>query len=202
MNLKPTDLFFGLIEFLAFIIPGFILCATLPYYLDYYLYWGIPHWLDITDENASAFVWIAFVMVSYIAGHFLHGICAFLFNPLYERTQKKYKLRKYKGFIDQAIQTVEDKLPLHSNHLKAAEAYLRVHQPSVIADVEKHEANSKLFRSLTFLSLYLCCYPRIEWITGLPLIAIAALSFMRFANQRWTYHFLVYEYFCIVSKKD
>lgn len=197
MNVKPGDLFFGLMEFLAFIVPGFILCVTLPPYL----FCQIPGFLDITNEKATTFAWVTFIMVSYILGHFLHHVCALTLNPLYEVTYMKLKLRKHQTFIESAENEIKSKLPFHSDYLKIAEAYLRVNNPALISDLEKHEANSKLFRSLCMLSLYLCFYPHIHWTLRAILIIVSFLSFTKFANQRWRHRFLVYEYFTIATRK-
>lgn len=196
MNLKPGDLFFGLMEFLGFIVPGFILSVTLPTIINYPCLKSI----DITGEKTTAFSWFAFIMISYILGHFLHHICAMILNPIYEITYLKMKLKKHKSFITKCEEIINQKLPVKTDNLKAAEAYLRINNPSVLPELERHQANSKLFRSLCLLSVYLC------FILGITavifLIVISILSFTKFANERWTHRFLVYQFFLISVKEN
>jgi hypothetical protein len=194
--IKPGELFFGLMEFLAFIVPGFILCMTLPIVIH------LPFLasLDIANPKASSFTWFSFIMISYILGHFLHHICAMILNPIYETTYLKLKSKKHKSFVLACEKTIVDKLPLRTDSLKAAEAYLRVNNSNVLPELERHEANSKLFRSLCLLCIYLCFIVDFNWTIVISLIIAAAFSFSKFANQRWAHRFLVYQYFLITVK--
>ncbi len=197
MILKPGDLFFGLMEFLAFIIPGFILCATLPAIVGF----SVPDFLNIVVNDVTAFAWFFFVMISYISGHFIHHICAMTLNPIYEVSYLKWKLKKHKSFISKSEATIEEKLSLQTDQLKAAEAYLKMNNPTIVPELEKHEANSKLFRSLCLLCVYLCFFPCLNWTVIISLIIISVLSFTKYANQRWTHRYLVYQYFLISIEK-
>lgn len=197
MNVKPVDLFFGLMEFLAFIVPGFILCITLPIYLNM----EIPDYLDVKSPTPTFFSWFAFFMISYIIGHFIHHICAMILNPLYKITYFKSKLREHQTFITLAENRIKEKLPMHSDYLKITEGYLKLNHPTLVPELEIYEANSKLFRSLSLLALYLCFYPNIPIITIPILVIVSILSFTKFANQRWTHHFVVYQYFLLKETK-
>lgn len=191
MNLKPGDLFFGLMEFLAFIVPGFILSFTLTTIFDYHCLKSI----DITAEKATTFSWFAFIIISYILGHFIHHICAMVLNPIYEKTYLKIKLKKHQAFITKCEEIINEKLPVKTDSLKAAEAYLRINNPNVLPELERHQANSKLFRSICLLSVYLCFI--LGFTAVLFLIVISILSFTKFANERWNHRFLVYQLFLI-----
>jgi len=191
MNLKPGDLFFGLMEFLAFIVPGFILSFTLSAIVDY----PCLKLTNITAEKTTTFSWFAFIVISYILGHFIHHICAMILNPIYEITYLKMKLKKHKSFITECEEIIDKRLPIKTDSLKAAEAYLRINNPNVLPDLERHEANSKLFRSLCLLSVYLCFI--LSWTAVLFLIVISVLSFTKFASERWNHRFLVYQFFLI-----
>ena len=197
MILKPGDLFFGIMEFLAFIVPGFVLCATLPEIANF----NVPDFLDVKSKNATAFAWFSFILISYISGHFLHHISAMALNPTYKISYLKLKLKKHRTFISKSEEAIGEELPLQTDRLKAAEAYLKINHPSIIPELEKHEANSKLFRSLCLLCPYICLLPCLNWIIVISLIAIAVLSFTKFANERWTHRFLVYQYFLITNVK-
>lgn len=197
MTVKPNDLFFGLKEFLAYIVPGFIFCATLINYVQSF----IPEYLDITLKEPKGFAWISFMMISYLIGHFLHHICAMTLNPLYEATYLKIKRKKHRDIISATEVYLKTNWPEHTNYIKVAEAYLRLNRSELFVDLEKHEANSKLFRSLVLLSVYLCFHSFNEQIIILLLITVAILSFMKFANERWNYQLKIYQYIHILSER-
>lgn len=182
-------------EFLAFIVPGFILCITLPFILGYCL----PEPFDIMKKEPITFAWVSFLLISYIMGHFLHHICALLLNPLYNKTYFIWKKNKYKDFITKSEKLIGDKIKVHNGYLKTAEAYLKVNHTSLIPELEKHLANSKLFRSLCLLSLYLCFLPNIDCWTRFFLILFSCLSFSKFAHERWSHRISVYRYFNLVN---
>lgn len=88
MTLKPGDFLFGLIEFLAFIVPGMILFASLPEVLS----WDAPSYFKIINNPAiTPLGWVAFLVVSYIYGHFIHHISAITLNPFYKHTYYRKK---------------------------------------------------------------------------------------------------------------
>ncbi len=83
MTLKPGDFLFGLIEFLAFIVPGMILFASLPEVLS----WDAPCYFKIINNPAiNPLGWVAFLVVSYFYGHLIHHISAIPLNPFYKHT--------------------------------------------------------------------------------------------------------------------
>ncbi|MFT3793092.1 hypothetical protein [Flavobacterium sp.] len=198
MTVKPNDFFFGLVEFLAFIVPGMLLFATLPKIV----YAEVPDYLTIIgNDQISSFGWVCFVLLSYIYGHFIHHISALLLNPVYNKTVFARKKKKHLHFIEDAEKSIAKELPEHTDILRIADAYLRSKQPSLVSELEKYEANSKLFRSLCLLCVYLCFYPNLEMAGKITLIVLSLLCFSKFANQRWTHRLVVYEYFMILHKR-
>lgn len=197
MTVKPGDFFFGLVEFLAFIVPGMILFATIPEII----FPNIPDFLIIIkDKDVTPFGWVTFILLSYVYGHFIHHFCALLLNPVYKLTYFKKKKRKHALFFESVESSIKEEFPVHTDLLQTASAYVRIKQPILISELEKYEANSKLFRSLSLLSIYLCFYPNLSFIGKLCLITISFLCFSKFANQRWNHRIAVYEYFTIIIK--
>lgn len=89
MTVKPGDFLFGLMELLAFIVPGMILFASLPEVLC----WNAPNYFEVVNNTAiTPFGWIVFLIISYIYGHFIHHISAIILNPFYELTY--YRIKK------------------------------------------------------------------------------------------------------------
>gem|GEM_PF-6399945 len=193
MNVKPGDLFFGLVDFLAYIVPGSVFCLTFPAYFEFRKQAPI----DVTCVSPTVFSWFVFILASYVAGHFIHHICAMVLNPLYSWTYERQKRKKYHDFIDVAERTIWEKIPLHANLLKIAEADLRLRHPALLPELERYLANAKFFRSLCVLCLYLCFYPGLEGSMIITLIILSAFAFAKYASQRWTYRFRTYEYFVL-----
>jgi hypothetical protein len=199
MNFKPGDLLFGLVDFLAFIVPGMVLLLTVPEVTS----WKAPKMLDVANgEPVTALDWISFILMAYIFGHFIHHISALILNEIYERTYFRLKRKKHVRFVDSVEESVQRIIPLHLDLVRVAEAYIRCEQPSLIPELEKHKANAKLFRALSLLCLYLCFYPNVGWLGVLSLMVFSLLSFSKFANQRWRHRMLVYEFFSILNGKS
>lgn len=108
MILKPSDLFLGLVDFLAFIVPGFFLCTTFPEIVDF----NVPEFLSLTSQKTTAFAWLSFIMISYISGHFIHHICAMTLNQIHEIVYLKSKVNKHETFILRTEEAIGEKLPL------------------------------------------------------------------------------------------
>lgn len=195
MTFKPGDFFFGLFELLAYIVPGMILFATLPEVLR----WNAPQYLNILNNSQVTTVgWVVFILVSYIFGHFIHHISALLLNPIYTATYYKKKKNKHNAFIMSTEHLIKKAMPNRLDLFSSAEAYISCKQPSLISELEKHSANSKLFRALSILCIYLCFYPQINWAGIVILIVLSFLSYSKFAHQRWCQRLLAYEYFSVL----
>lgn len=197
MNFKPGDFFFGIVDFFAFIAPGAILFMTWPYIVP-----DLPvTFLEPRADEPAAVYWSFFILVSYILGHFIHHISALLLNPFYELIYFKRKRKKHIAFIDSAEEQIRQISLQHADLERVADAYIRLHQPMMAAEREKHEANSKLFRSLALLCLYLCFYPGNSWLHIVLLVIASFLSLLRFANQRWRRLLRTYELFCVIHAR-
>src|SRR5688500_17695405 len=160
MNFKPGDFLFGIVDFLAFIVPGMILLLTVPQMTS----WEVPKTFDIANGGTvTALGWISFILIAYILGHFIHHISALILNEIYERTYFRLKRKKHLRFVDSVEKSVQQIIPLHLDLVRVAEAYIRCEQPSLIPELEKHQAIAMLFRALSLLCLYLCFHPTVGW---------------------------------------
>jgi hypothetical protein len=184
-------------DFLAFIVPGFLLSAAIPFVLKV----QCPVFINITSKNATTFDWVSLVVSSFVLGHFLHHMSALIFNPIYEVTYFKYKKKKHLAFIRSSEEMISKKIPIKKDIKASAEAYLKLFQPHVVSSLEKYEANAKLFRSLCALSIFLCFAGDINYQIICLLCIIAILSFTKFANQKFTHQLMLYQYFVLAVNK-
>ena len=197
MTFKPSDFFFGLIEFLAYIAPGSIFC----YVLYTILFDSTPDSLGLTKASTPSIIWFLFILISYILGHIIHHISALILNPLYS-IYLKSQLKKHQAFISQAENSIKNHLSIHDNYLELVESFLKMNYPLLISDLDKYEANSKLFRSICIICLFACFYPSNSMIIILFLIFISILSFLKFLDQKWNYRFKAYEYFLLIKNNS
>ena len=81
MNFKPGDLLFGIIDLFAFLVPGSIFLITLPevsrHAVDY-----CPILENLEKYNIAGVNTALFILLSYLAGHFVHSVSAILFKKL------------------------------------------------------------------------------------------------------------------------
>jgi len=144
MAYKPSDFFIGVIDFFGILVPG----ATL-----LFLYRErLPEALKLHLGSDRATWWAAFLVGSYVVGHFLLGIGVPL-NRLLRFFRPESKDRFYNE-VKQAI-----KLPpgLRENRTDAfyrAYSFVRMNNnPAALAEIERQMADFKLFRGLTLVFL-------------------------------------------------
>ena len=200
MNFKPSDLLFGIVDFLAFIVPGMILIMTIPIMFSIHL----PGFSTLAELNElSKGNLVVFILLSYIFGHFLHFIAAKLLeypSVLYVKAKKGKE--KYANFIRESEICIKKMIPGYEETDRVADAFVRLKNPQLIPELEKYLANSKLFRSLCLLCIYLCFYPGNTLWEIITLIICSILSFLRFANQKWKRLLVTYEFFILIHKED
>lgn len=199
--IKPGDFFLGIIDFLAFIVPGMVLYITMPF-LPYYTIPEIIQ-IDLDADNSLIKIFI-FMGLSYIFGHFIHHIGALIFNPLYNIIFYKFKARKYSKFIEETEKQINLFLPHHKSLDRVADAYIRNRRPEFIPELERHEAISKMFRGICLLCIYILLFfqGNISPAQNISLILLLILSFLRFSNQRWRHLLLSYEFFSFIASEE
>jgi hypothetical protein len=155
---KAGDLYLGVVDLFAVILPGALFCGLAWKVLDH----KEKGWELLEGVSGPEFVpkWLVFLIVAYIAGHFLFALGAWIMDPLYDRYYK-YKFEKAKRLA--SIRRRADRLmwqvvgdPFYSegdNRLTWAESLLRMSAASAKAELDRLEADSKFFRSLAVVSI-------------------------------------------------
>ena len=153
MSYKPADLFVGVIDVFAVLLPGALVAAVaLP---------ALPEWFYgsegiVRPPQAGAATWIAFLFAAYLAGHLLFLIGALLDSSLYDPLRRAVVLPDDDKAFDAASRLRNDALGSDAeaiNTFQWARAMLRLRTPVAIAEVERYEADSKFFRGLA-VALY------------------------------------------------
>jgi hypothetical protein len=170
---KPTDLFIGIIDFFAVLIPGVVAVIVVGWVVNLRM-----------PEKQDVFFLGTILTAGFVLGHILHGLGSFLdillYDPLFKPLEDKQEAR---GLRRRSYFRANDKLYLASKNLitfpvydsaagrskdlgtkngqlpvgvyQWARAWLRIHSPEATAELDRLEADSKLFRSLSVIGLAL-----------------------------------------------
>jgi len=203
--MKLGDLYVGVIDLFAILLPGALLAGALAVLIP------IPEPLQglLASEGAR---WVAFAFAAYALGHFAFLLSAKADDWYYDKYRKKkwpkaddperpYPLAtrlRQAQFSNGA--NPEDNLPMTT--FKWAKTVLMLRAPDALADVQRYEADSKFFRSMMVV------LPLVGFIGALidmwPLVPVAILltwlSFRSYAERRYKSTEWAYQYALVLEK--
>ena len=159
---RPGDVFIGVIDFFAILVPG--VAAAL-----------LVGW-KLIPRTPEAFFWVTLLIAGFVLGHVLNGLGSFLdiflydplFKPLDSGSGKKplvagkyfrandelYRLARQLSTPAGASQGQDSGAGTKSppgGMFQWARTWLRLHSPEATAQLDRLEADSKLFRGLAVL---------------------------------------------------
>ena len=195
MDVKPADFFIGVADLFSIFLPGALLSYLL---LDVARRDIIGQILPAIASEAAN--WMAFILAAYLFGHFASLIGAAFLDRIYDRTFVKYKRRHGDHLYHYACTIKADALGRDdkiSNTYKWARAFIRLRSAESATEIERLEADSKFFRSVSVVLpvAAIVFAAKGGWIISLAAAAMTILSFWRFVDLRWkctqaTYLFL------------
>lgn len=149
MDYKPSDFFIGVIDFFAVLVPGAIVVAVADPHIPPFLL-GPKGILPRMTGGAER--WIAFLFAAYLAGHMLFLLGAVLDNAFYDAfrralvpTSKDTLFQSLRTLRTESVNVSEKEI----NTFQWARMGLRLSAPDALDEVERYEADSKFFRSLS-----------------------------------------------------
>jgi hypothetical protein len=183
MGFEPQKFFIGLINFFAIWVPGALLTFLAGHVLA-----AAPPWppMDVAD-------WIVFLLVSYLAGHFVFALGSLLDRPVYDYLRRGTRDRQldllasgericprpvrwlsrimfedHDEALVQARRMRDEALSRAGasdavNAFQWCKAKLALEHRDALADVERFEADSKFFRSLTIIVAIIAII-QIAWV--------------------------------------
>jgi hypothetical protein len=199
MSYKPNDFFVKIIDIFDIFLPGALLAFLL---LDYARSNIFGRLLPTIQGEAQG--WITFIFASYLLGNFIYLFGRALNYP-YNQTYRKYQRKKGSKLKSYAEAIKREQLAEGNNDIDVfrwATAVLRLQGSAAIAEIDRIEAVSKFFRSITVVFLVLCIVIVIKstWITLLPVTGLLLLSMWRFMEQRWKRSVATYEHYIALMK--
>ena len=206
MDYKPQDVFLGVIDLFAILLPGMVLG----------LFMAEPVLRTIESQGGALSTparWLAFFFGSYALGHFLSLIGAYVMDQAYDllRDLRPWFLRhvwdkvwrrsrgRDTGLQERAGILLATLLPQAfdrgDSSVKWAIAFVSAARPELSARLDRKEADQKLFRSLTIvfglIPVFLMARHQ-PWWSSIFSWSLAILSFIRYCDQRGKYAELAY----------
>jgi hypothetical protein len=188
MAYKPNDFFVGVIDFFGILVPGAVLL---------FLHGeSLAKPLGLGSSQEQTILWAAFLLGSYVLGHFLLGL-GVPSNSLL----RLYRSEKEDDFYIEAKKMITLPSGREENRTDAfyrAYSFIRLNSPAALAEIERQMADYKLFRSLMLvlaLDLVLVAssgaahWPRLVFSGALFILAAWRFLFL----LDWTYR-ITFEY--------
>ncbi|MFL0810283.1 MAG: hypothetical protein K6L76_07700 [Agarilytica sp.] len=172
--MKPLDLQLGVSELFAILIPGFLIVVV-----------GIEIFEIVNISDASTNVWFIVSIASYIFGHIFFAIGS-QWDKIYDKVKPKGN-EPLLNTIDNIRGNFEQYPCENINNYKWSRAFLSKQHPEGYSEVLRHEADSKLFRSLILPIIFTCIFLLISqyWYPGIIAIGMAYIAFARYKDQRF-----------------
>lgn len=191
MSYKPADFYLGVIDFFAVILPGAVITLLLVPFIG-------PEFPPAFDGMGSPALWGMFFLSAYYLGHILHQL-GFLLDKLYDKTYvDRYKRRSGDDdLLRDAKKCANDWI--QADLWQRCNSLVRVHNAAAAAEIDRLSADSKFFRSMTFV-VFVSAFTanQGEYTIGLTFLLLGLFSFWRFCYLRWKATELIYEYFIIL----
>ena len=184
---KPAEFFIGLVDFFAILLPGGIATglllelARVNCELHCFYHQSI---LSDLPENQYWARWVAFAVISYLLGHFIFLVGSASLDNIYDLT---YKLvNKDRSETDKLLgrskMLLKDALAIPEEEVRSVyqwtRVYTRLRSPATAVEIDRFEADSKFFRSLTvllFLAGFLipaALFAKVGWIIFAVLVVL------------------------------
>ena len=205
-EIKSSSGFFGVIDMFAVLMPGFLLVGA----LNTLGPWSL---IDAGLPKGEAAAWLAFAVEAYVAGHFIFILASGLDGFLYHRILRPvldtdkglaYRLASElkERYFGGELGPVDRLRPM--NTFAWAKTIMALRAPLALADVQRYEADSKFFRSLTalmpFLFMILLHGRRFSNADGMTMAVVMWVLFLlagwryaerRFKSTQWAYNYVI-----------
>ncbi len=189
MDAKPADFFINIVEFFAILLPGAAMSyAGLDFAKQHIFGPILPR-----PEGATA-GWAAFAITSYVVGHFCSQVGATFLDPLYKKTYLRLKRGRRDDLFSHVCAREAALLPGGREGVepyKWARTQLQLWRTDAVQEIDRLEADSKFFRSMTVvLLLYFAATAArsaMPWPVKAIVLVLGLFSFWTYSALRWKY---------------
>jgi len=189
---KPGDFFLGLYEFFSILVPGALLLVSMTILSSKQVF---------AVDLSTVSNWADFLLLSYLVGHFLQVPADVIDKQIYNRLYvKSWKRRKPDRLLDYATNLVKQTgRDSYGNIYDWAYATVRVSSDEATLEIDRLQADSKLFRSvaIVFLIITLMELSNESYFYAVLLFLLSLLSLFRYAYLRWKAVCFLYRYFIL-----
>lgn len=147
---KPSDLLVGIVDFFAILLPGAALTFV-----------GMKYQRRIFDGvilpplGQGAPQWIAFILSSYLLGHFVFLLGSSILDPIYGTSYRKFKSLATEDLLYRRAHEMKKEILVSHNRIENAYKWsrglVRLRNSAAAAEIDRLEANSKFFRSMVIV---------------------------------------------------
>ncbi len=184
MNFNPSSLYISIVDLFAILLPGAI--ASLVIYS--FFHEPLEGFLNIAQDNSSFIKGFVLLFSSYLFGHFISQISAYMDEWVYDKL--KGKVYDDHKCVKKVLEIRESRYgneltPVYVNTYKWSVFKLQKEYPEAAAEVERYMADSKFFRSLfVILLVLLVVFWREDCDISLCLFVGSAFSMVRYFKKR------------------
>ncbi|MDX2072072.1 MAG: hypothetical protein SFV55_26800 [Haliscomenobacter sp.] len=209
MDFKPSNLYISLVDLFAILLPGAI-AALVIYHFNQS---AINGFLDVGKDNKAFFSGFVLLFGSYLLGHIISQISAYLddwvYDPLKDKVFKDHKCVK-KVMEIRANRYGNEMTPVYVNSYKWSVFKLQKEYPDAAAEVERYMADSKFFRGLFVIMVILGFVFLFQSVIKAKIVLacflLAAFSMVRYFKKRRKSTETAYQYIIFTeelnSKKE
>ena len=151
----------------------------------------IEVFLNLTNGNEGLYQGFVFLFASYLFGHIISQMSAYLDEWVYDPLKRKV-YNDHKG-VNMVLTIRREKYgneltPVYVNAYKWSVFKLQMEYPEAAAEVDRYMADSKFFRGLfiilTILVFVFTIPPNQNWKIGLVCFVLAVFSMIRYFKKR------------------
>lgn len=205
--MKPGDFLLGVLDVFAVLLPGALATWLVVQYIPSAALRDALSF-DGTAAPAESVVIAACFVASYVLGHFVFMLGSGLdtsYDVWRERAKPLTGDLTYRAAAALKDSLTPGLIGGKWTTLKWARAYIEVKAQHARVEIDRLEADQKFFRSLTVIASAFAAHFLLHDgapFAGLVAIAMAALAYHRYKDQRWKMTELTYGTAVIASRLD
>lgn len=196
--MKASDIFIGIVDFFATLLPGVFLVATFPAapllksvgMADASSGWSLPRWAILGG-------------LGYAVGQLVHLVGAKIATGVYPWLLTRFKPKDFDSLEASAIAILSAAFSKNegSEITRRSAAVVRHLDPELILEADRLEAAAKFARGLSLVAVVIALQSAAtsHWLLSVIWLAVAVIAFIRFIDRRLVQNRYVCELLVVVT---